>query len=88
MAKTWSKREIEDIVNSIVNKKIKDSTKNLRSEKDIRKMISSDIESFEKQLKKKKDTMSEKDTKDMIIKTMINLYKFMWEKSNFFVKNI
>ncbi len=88
MAKTWSKREIEDIVNSIVNKKIKDSTKNLRSEKDIRKMISSDIESFEKQLKKKKDTMSEKETKDMIRKTMINLYKFMWEKSNFFVKNI
>lgn len=88
MAKTWSKREIEDIVNGIVNKKIKDSTSNLRSEKDIRKMISSDIESFEKQLKKKKDTMSEKETKDMIRKTMINLYKFMWEKSNFFVKNI
>ncbi len=88
MAKTWSKREIEDIVNGIVNKKIKDATRNLRSEKEIRKMIASDIESFEKQFKKNKETMSEKDTKDMIRKTMINLYKFMWEKSNFFVKNI
>ena len=84
----WSKRDIENIVNKIVDKKIEQATKNLTSEKEVRKMIQGDIDTFYKDLKKGKDSMSEKETKEMIRKTMINLYKFMWEKSNFFVRNI
>ena len=38
--------------------------------------------------KKEKNVMSDKETKEMIRTTMINLYKFMWEKSNFFIGNI
>lgn len=88
MARDWSKRDIENIVNKIVDKKIEHATKNLTSEKEVRKMIQGDIDTFYKELKKGTDAMSEKETKEMIRKTMINLYKFMWEKSNFFVRNI
>ena len=88
MAKDWSKRDIENIVNKIVDKKIKRATKLFVNEKDVKKMINKDIDMFYKDLQKNKNTMSEKETKDLIRTTMINLYKFMWQKSNFFVRNI
>ena len=88
MARDWSKRDIEHIVNKIVDKKIDHATKHLTSTKEVRKMIQGDIDTFYNELKKGSDAMSEKETKEMIRSTMINLYKFMWEKSSFFVKNI
>ena len=88
MARDWSKRDIENIVNKIVDKKIKQATKNLTTNKEVRDMIKDDIDTLHDELLKSKDTMSEKQTKEMIRKTMINLYRFMWEKSNFFVRNI
>ena len=71
-----------------MNYKIEQATKNLTSDKEVRKMIKSDIDAFYKELKKGKDAMSDKETKELIRKSMINLYKFMWEKSNFFIRNI
>jgi DNA helicase IV len=88
MSKDWSKREIENIVNKIVDDKINKATKKFSSENEIRKMIKNDIEDFYKKMKKEKNVMSDKETKEMIRTTMINLYKFMWEKSNFFIGNI
>ena len=88
MSMDWSKEEIEKIVNKIVDKKIAQANKDLTSEKEVRKMIQGDIDTFYKELKKGNDAMSEKETKDMIRDTIINLYKFMWQKSNFFTKNI
>lgn len=84
----WTKRDIETIVNRIVDDKIKRATKNLTSDKEVKAMINSDINAFHDTLKRKGHIMTDKETKDMIRKTMINLYKFMWEKSNFFVKSI
>ena len=83
-----TKRDVENIVNKIVDDKIEMATKKMVEEKDIRKMIQKDIETFYKELKSDNNIKSEKEVQDLIRKSLIKLYKFMWEKSNFFVKNI
>lgn len=88
MSKTWLKKDIEDIVEKIVDKKIEQSIKSFVTKEDVEKIIKDDIDLFYKELQRKKQVMSEKEIKDLIGKTLVNLYKFLWQKSNFFIGNI
>jgi len=84
--KDWTRRDIEHIVRTIIDDKMERSTAKFMTKKDVQKMIKADIEKFEGLILKK--TMSDKETKEMIKKSLVNLYRFLWEKSHFFIRNI
>ena len=69
-ARDWSKRDIENIVNKIVDRKIEHATKRLTRDTDVQKMIKKDIDTFYKELKRGNDVMSEKEIKDTIRPTI------------------
>jgi hypothetical protein len=52
----------------------------------IKKLVNDE---FEKLIKKKeKDYLTKEDVKDMIRKTIVKQYKYLWEKSAFFINQI
>lgn len=65
---------------------IKKELNSYLSEKEILKLINQEVE---KQIKEfSKDAITKSDVKDMIRKTIVNQYKYLWEKSKFFIGQI
>jgi len=81
-----TKRDVEDIVKKMFDEKFKRETKDFVVKGDIEKMISKDIETAVKEISK--TTTDQDEVKEIIRKMMISFYKFMWEKSHFFIKSI
>ena len=81
-----TKRDVEYIVKKMFDEKFKRETKDFVYKKDIEKMISKDIETAVKEISK--TTTDQDEVKEIIRKMMISFYKFMWEKSHFFIKSI
>lgn len=53
---------------------------------EIKSMIKDELD---KALKKiEKDMITQKDMKDVVRKTLVNLYKYLWEKSAFFINRV
>lgn len=86
MAEELSKRDVERIVTKMFDDKFKRDTSQFMKKRDIEKMIKKDIESATKEINKTKTDPDE--VKDIIRDMMISFYKFMWEKSHFFIKSI
>lgn len=53
---------------------------------DVRKMIEDQLSTEMNKLEKK--LITKKDIKEMIRKTIVAQYKYLWEKSAFFINNI
>lgn len=81
-----TKRDVEDIVKKMFDDKFKRETAQFMTQKDIEKMIKKDIDTATKEISK--STTDQDEVKDIIRKMMISFYKFMWEKSHFFIKSI
>lgn len=61
------------------------------SETDIRRIVKDEMKKALQDYSKKKDTdnhLTKEKVKKMIRKTIVNQYKYLWEKSAFFINNI
>jgi chemotaxis methyl-accepting protein methylase len=53
---------------------------------EIKKLVKDEIEAALKKIEK--DFISEKEARELVKTMLINQYKFLWQKSSFFVNNI
>jgi hypothetical protein len=61
------------------------------SETDIRRIVKDEMKKALQDYSKKRDTadhLTKEEVKKMIRKTIVNQYKYLWEKSAFFINNI
>lgn len=61
------------------------------SETDIRRIVKDEMKKALKDYSKKRETdnhLTKEEVKKMIRKTIVNQYKYLWEKSAFFINNI
>jgi len=72
----------KELTKADVRKIVRDEIEKLVSKKDVEQIIKKEVDSL------KKDSITRDVVKDMIRKTIVNQHKFMWEKSNFFIKQI
>lgn len=53
---------------------------------EIKSMIKDELDKAIKKIEK--DMITQKDMKDVVRKTLVNLYKYLWEKSAFFINRV
>jgi len=61
------------------------------TESDVKRIVRSEIKNALKDYSKKRETdnhVTKEEVKKMIRKTIVNQYKYLWEKSAFFINNI
>jgi hypothetical protein len=72
----------KELTNSEVRRLIRDEIEKFVTEKEVEKIIDKKIKDL------KKDMVTREEVKKMIRQTIVNQYKYLWEKSNFFIRHI
>ena len=72
----------KDLTNSEIRKLIRDEIEKFVTEKEVESIIDKKIKDL------KKDMVTREEVKKMIRQTIVNQYKYLWEKSNFFISHI
>ena len=72
----------KELTNSEVRRLIRDEIEKLVTQKEVESIIDKKIKDL------KKDMVTREEVKKMIRQTIVNQYKYLWEKSNFFIRHI
>lgn len=73
-----TEKEVRDIVKGVIKSEVSDFLKKPQIEKIAKEEAS----------KVMKDVLTQKDVKDIVRKMIIAQYKYLWEKSSFFINQI